>query len=331
MTLPTAMDSWLVSRATVRQVRSLQRATTVAAASALDLASNDYLGLSTHPQVTDAACHATRTWGAGARASRVVTGTHPVHEELEDQLCQLTGAETALVFSSGYTANLGHITALSGPGTLLITDEHIHASMIDAVRQTRSPRASFAQNDITELETLLAQRAQPRAVVAVESIYSVLGDAAPLTQLAELCRTHDALLIVDEAHGIGVAGRGTGLAPAAAAAAAQATRIIRTEPQRVDCINQHRHRLATLLNIEPAAGAVQSVRAPSSVHAQQAAAELADHGILVGCFRPPSVPDGISRLRITARADLTEADIDRAGTLIHSTLNTTAVPAESAR
>ncbi|WP_125613274.1 8-amino-7-oxononanoate synthase [Specibacter cremeus] len=369
-TPPSALDAWLDSRARVRRRRGLVRAATPpdSARPLLDLASNDYLGLSADPRLIDAAVGALRRHGAGARASRVVCGTTAAHADLEEQLCTLTGQPAALVFSSGYAANLGVLTALGGPGTLLVLDAHVHASLIDAARLSRSPVQAVPHNDIGAVRAALAGRAQPRAVVVVESIYSVLGDAADLPALAAVCAEHDALLLVDEAHGIGVAGHGrgavyaaglsgsphvaltatlskalgsqggavlgsaglrehlvntartfifdTGLAPASAAAAAQACRIVLAEPALAGRVLANAGVLAAGCGVLPAAGAVQSVPVHSAGTALELAAALHDAGVLVGCFRPPSVPDGVSRLRLTARADLTTADVRRAAALV---------------
>ncbi|WP_249010622.1 8-amino-7-oxononanoate synthase [Conexibacter sp. DBS9H8] len=320
----------------------------------IDLASNDYLGLAGDPRLRAAAARALDRFGTSARASRVVTGTMAVHEELEGELCALTGAPTALVFSSGYTANLAVLTALGDPDTLLITDAHIHASLIDAARLSRSPVAICPHGDLSALAEALAGRRESRAIVVVESIYSVLGDACDLAATAALCAQHGAWLVVDEAHGIGVAGAGrgavwaaglagadhvivtatlskalgsqggailgsaalrehlintarsfifdTGLAPAAAAAAAEACRVIAAEPERVVALHQVAAAIARAAGIEVAAGAVQSICVGEPEVAFNAARCLQESGIIVGCFRPPSVPDGISRLRLTARA-----------------------------
>ncbi|WP_425861961.1 8-amino-7-oxononanoate synthase [Arthrobacter sp. TWP1-1] len=376
--LPTAghgaMESWLQSRSDVRERRGLVRAASPirlsAAGAMLDLASNDYLGLSRDPRVTAAAVDAVQRYGAGARASRVVNGTLPVHAELEKQLCHLTGAESALAFSSGYLANLGVLGALGGPGTLLILDAHVHASLLDAARLSRSPVAIVPHGDLGEVATALQTRTQPRAVVVVESLYSVLGDGANLTALAALCASHDAWLLVDEAHGIGVAGAGRGavhaaglagagnvlltvtlskalgaqggavlgsaalrehllntarpfifdtaLAPAAAAAASKAAQIIAADPTLVARLQENAATLARLCGIERSPGAVQSIPMVSADHAVRAAAGLRAAGVRVGCFRPPSVPDGVSRLRVTAQADLTPAEMEYAAGLLRT-------------
>jgi 8-amino-7-oxononanoate synthase len=339
----------------------------------LDLASNDYLGLAGDERLQAAAIEATRRFGTGSRASRVVTGTSAVHAELEHELARLTGQPACLVFASGYAANLGVLTALGSPDTLLVTDAHIHASLIDASRLSRSPVRICPHRDLDVLEQVLRDRAEPRGVVVVESIYSVLGDATDLAATAALCAEYDALLVVDEAHGVGVAGDGRGavhaaglsgaehvvitatlskalgsqggavlgsellrehlvntartfifdtaLAPAPAAAAAAACRVIAAEPQRVAKLHEVAAAIADAARVARAPGAVQSVEVGSAEAAVAAAHRMYDAGVLVGCFRPPSVPDGISRLRLTARA----------GIGVESAAAAAALAAESAR
>lgn len=363
----TAMQTWLGSRADVRERRGLLRSTEPQAG-LVDLASNDYLGLSADPRVIEAATQALVEHGAGARGSRVVCGTTAAHQELETQLCLLTGQEAALVFSSGYTANIGILTALGGPGTLMIHDAHVHASLLDGIRLSRSPALEVAHHDVAAIAAALAGRTQPRAVVVLESIYSVLGDAADLAAVAILCASFDALLLVDEAHGIGVAGQGRGavhaaglagaphvavtatlskalgsqggavlgsaqlrdhlvntartfifdtaLAPAAAAAAARAAAIVRQEPELAGRMLANAAVLAARCGIPAAAGAVQSIPVESAGQAAAVASALRSQGVSVGCFRPPSVPDGVSRLRLTARANLSPSDLEwAAGTV----------------
>ena len=355
----SGMRAWLEDAAAERTARGRVRHDDVrrnpeTQGGLLDLASNDYLGLAGDERLREAAIDATRRFGTGARASRVVTGTTAAHHELEHELAWLTGQPACLAFSSGYTANLGVVTALGSPDTLLITDAHIHASLIDAARLSKSPVQVCPHRDLDALARLLRGRAQPRAVVVVESIYSVLGDATDLAATAALCAEHDALLVVDEAHGIGVAGGGRGavhaaglagaehvvvtatlskalgsqggavlgsellrehlvntartfifdtaLAPAAAAAATAACRVIAAEPQRVADLHRVAAAIAQAAGIERAAGAVQSLHVGAPEDAVAAAQRMYEAGVVVGCFRPPSVPDGISRLRLTARA-----------------------------
>ncbi|MGI5128254.1 8-amino-7-oxononanoate synthase [Pseudonocardia sp. CA-107938] len=355
------MQEWITSTAQARTVVRAADERRHPRAGVLDLASNDYLGLSADPRLQGSAVRAIERYGVGAGASRVVTGTTASHVELETELARLTGQPACLAFSSGYTANIGVLTALGDPDTLLVSDAHVHASLIDGARLSRSPVTVCPHGDLDALERLLRERTQPRALVVVESIYSVLGDACDLRGAAELCARHDALLVVDEAHGIGVAGGGrgavhaaglagaehvvvtatlskalgaqggavlgspalrehlvntartfifdTGLAPAAAAAAATACRIIAAEPDRVAELHRVAAAIAEAAGVPHAPGAVQSVPATSADDAVAATDRLRDEGIAVGCFRPPSVPDGISRLRLVARAGV---DVERA-------------------
>lgn len=355
------LDSWLRDKARVRADSGLRRRTVAIRENSVDLASNDYLGLSRDPRVVRAASLALHRYGAGSRASRLVTGTLDVHTELEDALCDLTGQCAALVFSSGYAANTGLLTAVGDADTLIVSDRHAHASLVDGARLSRSPVVIAEHNNVEHVARLLGERAQKRAVVVVESIYSVLGDYAPLKELAAVCELHGALLVVDEAHGIGVAGQGRGLshqqglaghpnvvltvtlskslgaqggavlgsevlrehlvnvarpfifdtalAPASAAAAAEACRIVRRAPELTDRLHANGRVIAQALGIEHAPAAVQSVPIDSPELALRAAEALRHRGILVGCFRPPSVPGGISRLRLTARADVEFHDL----------------------
>lgn len=350
------LDAWLLDKANARAQLGLRRRTVANRDNLVDLASNDYLGLSRDPRVVAAATDAVRRFGAGSRASRLVTGTLNVHVDLERALCELTGQPAALVFSSGYAANTGLLTALGDADTLIISDQHVHASLVDGARLSRSPVVIADHNQVDHVERLLEERTQRRAIVVVESIYSVLGDHAPLKELAAACQLHGAMLVVDEAHGLGVAGRGRGLAhqeglaghpnviltvtlskslgaqggavlgsellrdhlvnaarpfifdtalaPASAAAAAEACRIIRDEPHLAERLHMRGEVIARALGVKHALAAVQSVPIDSPELALRAADTLRDRGILVGCFRPPSVPDGISRLRLTARANV---------------------------
>ncbi|GAA3325249.1 aminotransferase class I/II-fold pyridoxal phosphate-dependent enzyme [Paeniglutamicibacter sulfureus] len=359
---------WLGDRARVRAARGLHR-TESSRETLMDLASNDYLGLSGHPEVRRAAADAVHRYGAGASASRVATGTLGVHRELEDALCRYTRRAEALVYSSGYTANLGLLQALGGPGSLFILDAHAHASLIDGARLSGARVETSAHNDLADVARLLEVNrdcATPatRVALIVESVYSVLGDASDLAAAAELCETHQALLVVDEAHSLAATHQGsavraagladsshvlatctlskalgaqggavllgggqaealrehlvntsrtflfdTALAPAAAGAAVRAlgladagalARLGRNAKLVHDTLAADprlRHR------IERGAGAVHSVTMPEAAAAVRAAALLHGRGIAVACFRPPSVPDGVSRLRITAHAD----------------------------
>ncbi|WP_454812537.1 8-amino-7-oxononanoate synthase [Paenarthrobacter nitroguajacolicus] len=384
------MTQWLEEQARVRERRGLVRSPLVRVANdrMVDLASNDYLGLATDARLAEAAREAIAKWGTGATSSRLVAGTTELHVELEHALAQLTGMDAALVFSSGYLANLGVTTALGGPGTLIVADEQCHASLIDGFRLSRSEVRNFRHNSVQDAADKLANRTQPRALIAVESIYSVGGDAAPLSELLALAEGHDAMLLVDEAHSLGVSGSGsntgwgaiagtrlaghpnvivtatlskalgsqggavlgslllrehlvnrarsfvfdTALAPPAAAAALAAIGVIKAEPWRAAAVHHNAAALATGLQaaqgrpgtaVDHSLGAVQSIPMASAEAALAAARAAHEAGVRVGCFRPPSVPDGVSRLRLTARATLTSADIDQACATLRSILERT--------
>lgn len=335
----------------------------------LDLAGNDYLGLTNHADVILGATTAARAYGGGAGASRLVSGTLPVHDQLEGALAELLESGSALVFSTGYHANLGAVTALTGADTLIVSDAHVHASLIDAARLSRAQVAVAVHNDTADVERILGARSQPRAMIMVESIYSVLGDCAPLADLEEIARRHDAILLIDEAHGVGVAGdRGqgltaslglsredhvvvtvtlskslaaqggavlghpavreqlvntarpfiydTGLAPAAAGAALAATAVLTGDPALAFRVRANAAILAESCAVQPPAGAVLSVPMPGPREAVAAVAVCAERGIRIGCFRPPSTPDGISRLRITAHAHHTADEMAHAARVL---------------
>ncbi|MEW1723296.1 8-amino-7-oxononanoate synthase [Streptomyces sp. NPDC093109] len=336
----------------------------------LDLASNDYLGLARHPEVTGAAADAAHRWGAGATGSRLVTGSTTLHAELERELAEFCGFESALVLSSGYAANLAALTALTARDGLLLSDAGNHASIVDGCRLSRAETVVVPHASPDAVAKTLGEHPGRRALVVSDAVFSVDGDAAPLAELAAVCRTHGAALLADDAHGLGVLGAGgrgtpaaaglagapgvvvtltlskslgsqggailgparvidhlvnaartfifdTGLAPAAVGGALAALRLLRREPARADRAREvagELHRRLTgagLTAVRPDA-AVVSVRAPSPEAAVRWAADCRTAGLAVGCFRPPSVPDGVSRIRLTARADLTERQIGAA-------------------
>jgi 8-amino-7-oxononanoate synthase len=342
----------------------------------LDLASNDYLGLSQHPDVIDGGVTALRTWGAGSSGSRLVTGNTELHEGFENSLADFVGAESALVFSSGYTANLGAVVALSGPGSLLVSDALTHASLVDACRLSRARVAVTAHRDVAAVDRELASREEERAVVVTDSVFSADGVLAPLRQLHDVCARHGALLIVDEAHGLGVRGTGgrglveevglagapdvvltmtlskalgsqggavlgpaavrdhlvdaarpfifdTGLAPASVGAAWAALRVLMAEPWRAKAVLRYAAELARVCDVpDQPESAVVSVILGAPEVALAAATACLDRGVRVGCFRPPTVPAGTSRLRLTARASLTTDEMTLARDVLTEVLST---------
>ncbi|ORV25580.1 8-amino-7-oxononanoate synthase [Mycolicibacterium conceptionense] len=360
--------AWLADVETRRRQAGLRRElrTRPAVATELDLASNDYLGLSQHPEVLEGGIEALRTWGAGAGGSRLVTGNTELHEGFETALATFVGAESALVFSSGYTANLGAVVALSGPGSLLVSDALTHASLVDACRLSRARVTVTPHRDVDAVDAALSARTEDRAVVLTESVFSTDGALAPLRELHAVCRRHGALLLVDEAHGLGVRGPGgqgllyeaglagspdvvmtttlskalgsqggvvlgpepirahlidaarpfifdTGLAPAAVGAAWAALRVLIAEPRRAQAVLDHAAELARISGDSAVPdSAVVSVILGEPEVAVAAAAACLERGVRVGCFRPPTVPEGTSRLRLTARASLTADEMDLA-------------------
>lgn len=168
----------------------------------VSFASNDYLGLSFHPAVIAAAHAALDRWGAGATASRLIVGSRPVHAELEAELCDWKQTERALVFPTGYAANLGVLAGLGGPDCLIVSDELNHASIIDGCRLSRSPIAVARHNDIDHVDRLLSETSLPRRMVVVDAVFSMDGDEADVAALGECCARRGALLVIDEAHAV---------------------------------------------------------------------------------------------------------------------------------
>ena len=374
--IDTSPLAWLETVEQQRRQAGLRRALRPrpAVSTELDLASNDYLGLSQHAQVIDGGVDALRTWGAGATGSRLVTGDTLLHQEFESAIAEFVGAAAGLVFSSGYAANLGAVVGLSGPGALLVSDVYSHASLVDACRLSRARVVVSPHRDVDAVEAALASRDEERAVVITESVFSTDGALAPVRQLHDVCRRHRAVLIVDEAHGLGVRGadgRGllhelglagtpdvvmtttlskalgsqggavlgstavrdhlidaarpfifdTGLAPAAVGAALAALRVLSAEPWRPEAVLRHAETLAQVCGVpDVPQSAVVSVILGAPEVALAAATACLDAGVRVGCFRPPTVPAGTSRLRLTARASLDADDLELARSVLTDVL-----------
>jgi len=177
----------------------------------INFASNDYLGLATHPALKNAACDATEKWGVGAGASRLVCGTLPPHRDLESALAAFKNTEAALVFSTGYATAVGTLTAIAGKNDILILDKLCHASLVDGARLSGATLRIFPHNDLDKLQSHLDWANKTivnhgRVIVIVESIYSMDGDTSPLTEIVEMKTRSGALLLVDEAHAVGLCG-----------------------------------------------------------------------------------------------------------------------------
>ena len=172
------------------------------------LSSNNYLGLATHPAVVEAAVAATRQYGAGSGASRLVCGSLPPHEELETALAQFKGTEASLTFAAGYLANISVIPTLIGKGGLILADRLCHASLIDGCRLSGATFRVYHHRDMNHLERLLARRSSATPILIVtDGLFSMDGDIAPMRDIALLAERYDASVFVDDAHGTGILGR----------------------------------------------------------------------------------------------------------------------------
>jgi 8-amino-7-oxononanoate synthase len=336
----------------------------------LMLASNNYLGLASHPALKRAAAEAAERFGTGAAASRLIAGNLSVLADLEARLARFKGVEAALVFGSGYLANLGTISALAGREDVILSDELNHASLIDGCRLARARVMVYRHCDVDHLQFLLLEaRAARRRIIVTDSVFSMDGDIAPLAEIVELARRHDAAVMIDEAHGVGVLGpRGAGLAsalglenevdiqmgtlskslgsygayvagskalidllinrarsfvfttglpPASAAAASAAIDLIEAEPQRIKRLwdnGCYLRQELTRAGFKLGAGAAPIL--PVIVGAAQPALEFAEallrRDVYVLAIRPPTVPPGTARLRVTPTADHTRADLEEA-------------------
>lgn len=337
----------------------------------VSFSSNDYLGLCSHPAVVDAAAQAARRGGVGAGASRLVSGDHPEHRTLEASLSAHLGTEAALVFPSGYQANLGLIGALAGPDDLILSDSLNHASLIDGCRLSRARVVVYRHADPKAAATCLQTardehtRLPRRIFLVTESVFSMDGDLAPLPELNALCQAEGVHLLVDEAHALGVLGPGgrgvaaaqgitpaalvgtlgkafgasggfvagsrtlrqllvnrartfifaTGLPPILAAAARAALDVITSSEG--DTLRQALHariaQLQTLLDRQVPATPILPLILGSEGAALTASSQLRARGLFVQAIRPPTVPEGTSRLRITLSAAHRPEDIDALG------------------
>lgn len=325
---------------------------------------NDYLGLSRHPQVIAAAIQATKTYGAGAGASRYVTGDNPLYGEVEARLARLKGTAGAIVFGSGYLANLGIIPALLGEGDLIVGDELMHACMHGGSRLSRAKILLFRHNDADHSAELLAKHRpnHRHTLVMTEGVFSMDGDRAPVKRLAEIAKQHDAWLFTDDAHALGVIGDGkgsahadgadgqvplqmgtlskavgayggylcadadtlelvrhrarsliysTGLPPAALGAANAALELIETDAALVAKPLAKARLFTSALNLPAAMSAIVPVMLGAPKRALAAAQQLEEAGFMVVAIRPPTVPKGTSRLRVTFSAAHDDADVLR--------------------
>ncbi len=340
----------------------------------LAFCSNDYLGLANHSQLIAALQQGAAQYGVGAGAAHLVSGHTQAHQRLEDELAAFAGKHAALLFSTGYMANLGVVQALAGKDDTVFADKLNHASLNDAMQLSRATVKRYRHGDMAQLEQLLAQTQSGRKLVITDAVFSMDGDLAPLPELLALCERHDAWLLVDDAHGFGVLGeqgRGslshfgiaspriiymatlgkaagvfgafvaaeqvvidslvnharsyvytTATPPALASAVLESLQLIaegngrRARLQRL--IAQLRSGLRSLpWKLMPSATAIQ----PLLIGDNQAALALSDglreRGIWVAAIRPPTVPQGTARLRITLSAAHSAADVTRLLEALH--------------
>lgn len=337
----------------------------------LSFCCNDYLNLTHHPAVKEAAIEALRVHGVGAGASRFVTGNHPLFSELEARLARLKEMEAACVFGSGYLANLGIIPALIGPDDLVLIDELAHACLWAGARLARAAVVPFRHADVGHVESLVAQlrSRHRRALIATDGVFSMDGDIAPLHGLAALAQRHDAWLMSDDAHGLGVVGGGrgsnfigrtkadvplqmgtlskalgsyggyicasaavvdlirnrartviysTGLPPAIVAAAIAALDVIEREPGYAALPLAKAKAFARGAGLPEPVSPIVPVLLGEAEAALKASRLLEDHGFLVVAIRPPTVPAGTARLRLTFTAQHPDDEVERLAEVVRT-------------
>ncbi|MDQ6819357.1 MAG: 8-amino-7-oxononanoate synthase [Actinomycetota bacterium] len=349
------------------------------------LCSNDYLGLAGHPTLRAAAAEAAERWGAGAGASRLVSGNMTIHSQLEQELAEFKGHEACVLFGSGFLANTGVISALAGRGDVILSDALNHASIVDGCRQSRAETIVYDHCDLDALAAGLERAAGRGALIVTDALFSMDGDFAPLQGIVELARRHGARVIVDEAHATGVVGPGgrglvsslglerevdvvvgtlgkalgsygafvccdhtmaeflvnrartlifsTALPPPIVAAALAAVRLVRGDPAIVERLRRN----ARILRSELAArgfavtpGEMPIV--PLVVGDARDAMALCEAALRGGVFaqaiRPPTVPEGTSRLRVVTMAAHAEEDVRSAAATLAASARGLGVPVE---
>ena len=348
----------------------------------LSFSCNDYLNLTHHPAVMDAAVAALRSYVVGAGASRFVTGNHPLFAELEGKLARLKGTDDACVFGSGYLANLGIIPALVGRRDLVLIDELAHACLWAGARLSRAAVIPFRHADVGHVEVLLGElrRRHERALIATDGVFSMDGDIAPLPALAALAHRHDAWLMSDDAHGLGVVGGGrgssfvqatkadvplqmgtlskavgayggyvcasaavvdlirnrartviysTGLPPAIVAAANAALDLIEREPRYAALPLEKAKAFARSAGLKEPESPIVPVVLGEARAELDASRLLEEHGFLVVAIRPPTVPEGTARLRLTFTAQHPDDEIERLADLVRTRIRAPAAASAS--
>ncbi|MGH2749509.1 MAG: aminotransferase class I/II-fold pyridoxal phosphate-dependent enzyme [Actinomycetota bacterium] len=314
----------------------------------VSFASNDYLGLSAHPEVVAGARAALERWGAGSGSARLIAGSRPVHSELERALAEWKDTRAALLFPNGYAANLGVLTVFGGPEVTIFSDERNHASIIDGCRMARARVEVFTHLDYEALEARLAR--EPRSIVVSDTVFSMDGDVADVQRLTSVCREHAALLVLDEAHAV--------LGPEVDLYGVQALRVgtmskflgamggfVAGDPTLLELlVNRARPFIFTTAGSPADAGAalaalevlrsreggrlkqhlrdllerlapghpspIVSIIVGGEHEAVKTSEALLERGLVVPAIRPPSVAPGTSRLRVTLSAAHTHEQVD---------------------
>lgn len=330
--------------------------------------SNDYLALANHPKIIAAFVDAAKKYGVGSGASHLVCGHHQEHQMLEEALARFVGRDRALLFSNGYMANMGAINALTDADTHIFCDQLNHASLMDGAFISRGFHRRFHHNDMAHLNELLSASTAKNKLIAVDSVFSMDGDIAPIKKLTELAKIHKATLMVDDAHGFGCLGQSgkgvvehfdcdqnelpvlmatlgkacgsagafiageqnlvetliqfsrtyiytTALPPANAAASRMALEVIQQEPWRRDNLNKIIHYFSMTaeklkLPIMPSVTAIQPMLLGDNNRVMAVAQRLYEKGFWLGAIRPPTVPEGEGRLRISLNAEHSEQQVD---------------------
>jgi 8-amino-7-oxononanoate synthase len=330
----------------------------------LSFSCNDYLNLSQHPAIKAAVIAAVERYGAGAGASRLISGNHPLYAELETRLARMKGTEAAVVFGSGYLANTGIVPVLIGPEGLVLIDELAHACLYAGAQLSRGKIVKFRHNDLDHVRQLLAAHrlAHEHVLILTDRVFSMDGDLAPVAELAALAEEHDAWLMTDDAHGLGVVPGmhmdvplqmgtlskavgsyggylcasasvielmrnrartliySTGLPPSVVAASIAALDLIEREPDYCALPLAKARAFTRMLGLPQA----QSPIVPLIVGAEEAALTashtLAEHGFYVSAVRPPTVPQGTARLRLTFTAQHPDEEIARLADVLRETV-----------
>lgn len=351
--------------------------------------SNDYLGLANHPQVVAAMQRAIREYGVGSGASHLVCGHSDEHHQLETELAEFTGRDRALLFSTGYMANLGVINALLERRDGVFQDRLNHASLIDAGRLSGAKFQRFHHNDVDQLEEQLTASKVRHKLIAVDGVFSMDGDCAPLDRLVTVAQQNDAWLMVDDAHGLGCIGAGgggcaevfglnqqqlpilvgtlgkafgtfgafvagsealiesliqfsrtyiytTALPPAVAAATRASLQLVRSDSYRrvqlQKLIDRFRSGAGVIgLALWPSSSAIQPIIVGDDVTALRWSQLLIERGFWVSAIRPPTVPEGSARLRVTLSAGHTVEQVDRLLEALGDCVRTIPIPLKGAR